>query len=106
MALLGVTNIAPGTPSALVAAAAGGDTVPRGDLAFLVVNNPTAAAITVTIDTPGLTHGLAIADEGVAVAAGARVFIPIQDEVFVHPSDHLIHLTYSAPGLQVAAFSL
>ena len=108
MALLAVTPVAKdgSTDLALVAANAGGDTVKRGDSNFLVVSNPTAGAINLTIDTPGTTHGLAIADLVIAVAAGAEVLVPIADSVYVHPNDQLIHLAYSAAGLEVGAFAL
>lgn len=107
MALLGITPVAKaGTVTALAAATAGGDTVARRDNAFLVVKNPTGGAITLTIDTPGTTHGLAIADEGIVIAAGAEVVVPIDDPIFVHQNDQLIHLAYSAAGLLVQAFSL
>jgi hypothetical protein len=108
MAELATTPVASNgsTVQALAAANAGGDTVARRDGAFLVVQNPTGGPITLTIDTPGTTHGLAIADEGVVVAAGTTHIVPIYDSVFVHPDDGLIHLAYSAAGLNVGAFSV
>lgn len=96
MAHLATQSVAgDGAAVAFGAATGGGDTVDRGDLSFLIVRNGGGGAITVTIDTPGTTHGLAIADEGVAVAAGATTIIPLNDEIFVHPDDGLIHLAYS-----------
>lgn len=97
---------ATGSQVNLAAAAAGGDTVQRGDTAFLLVQNPTAGAITVTIDVPETLHGHAVTSEGVVVAAGAHEIIPLGDAIFVHPTDHLIHLAYSAAGLLVACVSL
>lgn len=79
-----------------VAATVGGDTVARRDNSFLAVKNGSGAPITVTLDTPGTTHGLAIADEGVTIAAGAEAYISTSDPIFVHPSDNLIHIAYSA----------
>lgn len=82
-------------PVVFVAANGGGDTVARRDNSFLVVKNGGGSPVTVTLDTPGTTHGLAIADEGVTVAAGATAYISTDDSIFVHPSDNLIHIAYS-----------
>lgn len=96
MALLVVQSIGQAlNPVVFGAAAGGGDTVARRDNSFLVVKNGGGSPVTVTLDTPGTTHGLAIADEGVTVAAGATAYISTDDSVFVHPSDGLIHIAYS-----------
>lgn len=83
-------------PVAFGAAASGGDTVSRVDNSFLVVKNCDSAPHTVTLDTPGKTHGLDIADEAVVVAAGSTAYIATSDSIFVHSSDNLIHVAYSA----------
>jgi len=107
MALLAPQPVAAAlNPVALNATNAGGDTVARADNGFVLFRNPTGGAITVTIDTPGTTHGLAIADASVVIGAGNFAIVPINDEVFVHPDDHLIHLAYSAGGLTAAVCHL
>lgn len=97
MALIAVQAVGQAlNPVVFVAATGGGDTVARRDNSFLAVKNGGGSAITVTIDTPGKTHGLDIADEGVTIAAGDTAYISTDDTVFVHPSDGLIHIAYSA----------
>lgn len=77
-----------------VAAGAGGDTAPVGPNRFLYVNNADAASKTITLTTPGLVSGLAIADVAVVVAAGKHAIIPLTN-VFRGPTGRAA-ITYSA----------
>ena len=85
------------------AAAAAGDRVPAGDGILVIVKNTSAAAITVTLVTPGTLEGdLAIADRTYTVAAttGERTF-PVG--LNYRAPDGLADLTYSAAaGLSLA----
>lgn len=79
----------------LAAASVGGDKIVANDRAFLVVKNADAAPHTVTLVTPGMVAGLAIADKPVVVAAGATAFIGPFGSVFVDANNQ-ISLTYDA----------
>ncbi len=85
------------------AAAAGGDRVPAGSGVLVVVRNTSAAAITVTLVTPGTVEGdLAIADRTYTVpATTGEVWFPVGPNY--RAPDGLASLTYSAnAGLTVA----
>ncbi len=105
MAVLSAQNVPQigGLAPTYTAAAAGGDRVPAGDGVLIVVRNTSAAAITVTLVTPGTVEGdLAIADRTYTVAAtnGERMF-PVGPNY--RAADGLADLTYSAAaGLTVA----
>lgn len=90
---------------ALAAAAAGGDTLPCETGTFLLAQNTTGAAITITAVTPGTTAGLAVADETINVPANGMICAgPFPSEVFADATDGQCHLTYSTNvGLNVAA---
>lgn len=94
MAALPMKVMVPGGASiALVAAAGGGDTCPAGDGVFLEANNGSGAPITVTLVTPGLYQGLAIADQPSIIPAGERWQIPVP-RLFA-AADGLCSITYS-----------
>ncbi len=85
------------------AAAAGGDRVPAGSGVLVVVRNTSAAAITVTLVTPGTLEGdLAIADRIYTVAAtNGELWFPVGPNY--RGANGLADLTYSAAaGLTVA----
>lgn len=65
------------TLSTSAATATTGDKFAAGDGCWLHVNNGSGGSINVTITTPGTSHGLAVADRVVAVAAGAIKLIAI-----------------------------
>lgn len=95
-----------GLTATLAAAAAGGDTLTPGERTFLRVRNPTAGAITVTVDSvrtcdQGFDHNAAV-----SVAAGATTDIgPLPAERFAGAGG-VVNVTYSATGLEVAAVVL
>lgn len=93
-----------GTAITYVAAAAGGDTLGRTPAGSLRVKNASAAAITVTVVTPGNTqYGQADPDVPVSVAAGAEVAIgPFPDALAV---DGVVSVTYSAVTSVTVAYS-
>lgn len=84
-----------GTAPTYSAAAAGGDTAPVGSGLILHVVNGSAAAITVTIPTPGSIDGLAIADAALSVPAGDSGFIPLS-RVYRNPVTGRAAVSYSA----------
>lgn len=63
---------------------------------LLVVHNASAAAITVTLVTPGTVQGLDIADRAITVAAGARVIIPVATGIYNQPGSGAAHVNFSA----------
>ncbi len=77
-------------------AAGGGDKFAPGERTFLHVKNGNAATCTVTVVTPKTSvGGLAIADQTVAVAAGAQAFVgPFAAEHFAG-TDGLVDVTWS-----------
>lgn len=81
-----------GSASTLAAASGGGDTAPCGDGTFLEVNNGDASSKTVTLTTPGLHQGLAIADQVVVIPAGQRWKIPLPSNLYGQD----VSITYSA----------
>lgn len=93
-----------GTPITYAAASADGDTMGRTAAGALRVKNGSAAAITVTVITPGNTqYGQADPDIPVSVAAGAEVAIgPFPDGLAV---DGVISVTYSAVASVTVAYS-
>lgn len=64
-----------GTVLALAAANVDGHAFANDGRRYLLVNNTSAAAITITAITPGDVEGLAIADRGIAVAAGVMELV-------------------------------
>ncbi|RPH37050.1 MAG: hypothetical protein EHM90_00435 [Chloroflexi bacterium] len=71
-----------------LAAAAASDTFEPGDDTFLEVANGGGGSINVTVVTPGTSGGLAISDQVVAVANGARKFIgPFPSRLYGDPAN-------------------
>lgn len=91
-----------GTAPTYSAASAGGDTAPVGPGLVLQVANGSAAAVTVTVVTPGTVDGLAIADAALAIPAGDSGFIPLA-RVYSNPATGLANITYSATATVKAA---
>lgn len=77
------------------AASAGGDTAPVGTGLALHVVNGSAAAITVTVVTPGSIDGLAVSDAALSVPAGGSGFVPLA-YVYRNPATGRADVTYSA----------
>lgn len=85
-----------GLASTFTAAAAGGDTFTPDHEVYLYVANEGGGSITVTVATPGLYRGLAVADNVVTVPAGThRMLGPYPPEHFADPTDGLADVTYS-----------
>ncbi|MER7500443.1 hypothetical protein AB0L05_27675 [Nonomuraea pusilla] len=100
MAALPLQVLVPeGSASTLQAAAGGGDTCPAGDGVWLEVLNGNAAARTVTLVTPGLYQGLAIADRTCVIPAGERWKIPV-GRIYAG-SDGQASITYSPDAASV-----
>lgn len=68
---------ADGLAAAMTAPNVDGDIVDAGGGIFITVLNGSGASINVTVQTPGTSFGLAVADRVIAVAAGASKDIPI-----------------------------
>jgi hypothetical protein len=86
-----------GLAATYAAASAGGDKFTPGDHVVLHVKNGSAGSVTVTVVTPGLVDGLAIADVSKAIAAGAEAFIgPLPADLFRDSDDGYGDVTYSA----------
>ena len=95
MADLTVTNIeAAGTAVSLAAAAGGGDSFAGTGKEVLIVANGSGSPINVTIATHKTVNGLDVPDRVVAVAAGARKYIPVGKE-HVDSSDGNVDISYS-----------
>lgn len=87
-----------GTAPTYSAADAAGDRVTPGQGTFLHVKNASAAAITVTLVTPGTEDGLAIEDRiSDSIAASGEDFISLANtKLYRDPADGLAGLTWSA----------
>lgn len=85
-----------GTALTFTAAAVGGDTVPCESGTALIVKNGSGSSVTVTVVTPGTKSGLAIADQTVAVAAGAETIIGPFGSDFADTTDGRAHVSYSS----------
>lgn len=110
MALLATQEIGTaGVHDVLAAAAGGGDTfVPDRDV-FIRVNNGGGSSITVTVATPGKTHGFDIADVSVAVPAGeSRMIGGFPSDLFGDPANsRRASIAYSGvTSVTVGAFKL
>ncbi|MEU7400711.1 hypothetical protein [Streptomyces sp. NPDC044948] len=80
----------------LMAAATSGDDCATGTGVLLIVNNGSAASVTVTLATPETVDGdLAVDDREVAVAASGWAVIPVTDR-YRNPSTGRCAITYSA----------
>lgn len=107
MALLGTQRIdRDGLTPTYAAATAGGDTVNTGATTFLHVKNASAAAITVTLVTPGKVGGLDIADQAATCPVGDTLIGPISPDLFGGESG-VASITYSAvASVTVAALAV
>ena len=85
-------------PVAFTAPDALGDTVDPGTI--LLVQNDSAGVVTVTVQTPGDVNGLAIAENAVAVAAGAMCAIQLDAHTYQRPNGSAdagkVYVDYSA----------
>lgn len=110
MALLATQSITRlGLVPAYAAAAGGGDTFAPGSQVFLHVKNGSGGSITVTVVTPRTDPlGNAVADNAVAVAAGAEKMIgPFPSEFYGDPTTGVASITYSAAtSVTIGAFAL
>jgi hypothetical protein len=97
MATLAIQPVAAtGTALSFAAATSGGDKCHVGDRSFLIVKNGSGASVTVTLATSETVDGFAVADNAVAVAAGAQTVIgPVERELYA-ATDGLCAITYSA----------
>lgn len=95
-----------GTAPTYAAAGASGDTAPVGSGLVLHVKNDSAAAVTVTLVTPGAFKGLAVADAAPSVPAGGDVFVPL-DVIYRDPTTKRAAVSYSATAsVNVAVLQL
>lgn len=85
-----VTGVAP----TMAVASSGGDKVKTGPGTFILVDNGSAGAVTVTLATPGTVDGLAIDDRIVSVPAGEQRAIAVTG-LYRDPTDGLAHITWS-----------
>lgn len=109
-ALNGMVGTLAGAVATPIAASAGGDSIPGDGRTRLLVQNPTGAPITITVDAPnpdnfGITdnsHDVA----AVSIPAGAfRLFGPFPAERF-NDANQRVQLTYSAAGLNLWPITL
>ena len=108
MATLAIQPIAAtGTALTFADATSGGDKCHVGDRLFLLVKNGSGSSITVTLTTTAKESDFDVADNAVAVAAGAQTAIgPIERELYAD-SDGLCGIAYSAvTTVTVASVSL
>lgn len=104
MALLAYQTIGDGNDITFAAVAAGGDTVPFDDRGFVEFKNTNASTRTITFAIPGTTHGTAIPDLAVSIAATTgNEKVKVTSDM-IDPADGLIHITYSSDvGVTCAA---
>lgn len=93
---------ADGLTPVFAAAAAAGDQLAAGDGVVAYFKNPTAAAISLTLVTPGTQAGLAIADRVIAVPAGGEVIVSLYPKLYTTGPGKRAAVTYTAAGLTVA----
>ncbi|MGH3933641.1 MAG: hypothetical protein ACRDS1_01430 [Pseudonocardiaceae bacterium] len=103
-----VSQTAPvgGLEPTLAAAAAGGDKAPIGNRRFLLVRNGHTATQDVTIDTPGTTKGIAVANPVHTVDANGGLLVVPLDDIY-RGADGLASVTYvGVTALTVAVIDL
>lgn len=95
------------TPS-FASAGGSGDKALPGTNVYLEVVNANGSSITVTLATPDTVKSLAIADQTVTIANGARAKIKLDPDLYANRSDSgLAAWTYSAnSGVTVGVFAL
>lgn len=98
---------ADGLTPAYSAAAAGGDALQLVDNGFVIFKNTSAAAITVTLVTPGQSGGLDISDRTISVpATNGEVHVALNREQYRNPATGRADVTYSAAaGLTLAVLA-
>lgn len=88
---------ASGATVSAAAANADGHTIPGTGDVFLLVVNGSGGSINVTAVTPSTQDGLAVADQVVAVGAGASKLIgPFAPRSFTDETDNLVDIDFSA----------
>lgn len=75
-----------GLEPVLTGPTADGDVTDVGASVFLVVDNASAASITVTVQTPTMIQDLPLADRTVTVSAGKRKMIPLTMQEYKQPT--------------------
>lgn len=88
---IGITGLTP----VYTAAAAAGDALQLGDGFFVHYKNGSAAAITVTLITPGTVSGLAVADRALTVPAGGDLMVKLDRRQYEDPVTGRAMATYS-----------
>lgn len=84
------------TPAYASADVAGDKTLPGANVYVEIVNG-SGSSITVTFATPGTVKSLAVADQTVTIAAGARAKVALDPDLYANRSDSgLAAWTYSA----------
>lgn len=109
MARTALTPTALAATGATISAAAAnvdGHTIPGTGDVFILVANGSGGSINVTVVTPGTQDGLAIADQVVAVPAGATKIIgPFPPRSFTDEADNLVDIDFSSvTSITVQAF--
>ena len=85
-----------GLEETLAAANAGGSYFANDGMMFLHVVNGSGAPITVTVETPGVVDGLAIADQIITVTNAEERFIGPFPPGIYNQSDGTVYVDYSA----------
>ena len=109
MALLTAQAIADtGLEATYAACTGGGDTVVAGSKTFLHVKNGSGGDLDVTLTTPALFDGLAVADPVTTVTAGEERFIgPLDPKTYGASGTNLVSIGYSGvTSLTIAAVYL
>lgn len=97
MATVAVQTVSPlGTALVFNAASGGGDKFLAGDHVTVIVKNGDGSSHTPTFVTPNTAGGFAIADDPVAVAAGAEVEFGPWPAAFWADQNGLMSITWSA----------
>lgn len=111
-ALASQATVDEGITVAFTAANVDGHSIAGGGDVLLLVNNASAGSINVTVQTPGTTDGLAIAEQVVAVAAGAiKAIGPFRSTTYDRPSGAadagMVYVDFSAvASVTVAALGI
>lgn len=93
------------TVTYLAATAANNALVENNGRVVLIANNATGGSLNVTVVTGGTVGGLAIADQVIAVAAGAtRLLGPFPVDTFNQPGTSTLHVDVSG-NMNLAALN-
>lgn len=85
-----------GVVASLTSANADGHSIVFRSKLFLRVTNGSASSITVTVQTPKTVSGLAVADRPITVAAGATVYINLDNADLYRQSNGTVYVDFSA----------